>query len=400
MRLLIGWMIVLSTVATCRAQAINRANLAGTNEFSVTPLRATPKIAWQINPGYRDGGPMVLAGGVLITGNINGDGGTFGYDAATGKRLWSVPGHLVGGLTVDGGSAYAVNNEGGGKPRRLSKIDVKTGRALWTFADPEIGGDEATPLAADGRVYVAGRHLLLALDAASGKLVWQHKDCDIADGGLALAGGVLYVAAQLAGDKNNFAALEAASGKPVWTMRPSAHFAGDHAAAPVVVGNLVVTRVGYEIFGIDAQSGRQRWKQGSTRQLDGHLTSPQLAEPAVTGGVIYCSWEGGILGFDAETGRQVFEFPSSFPDNNATGRMAVAGNVLYFSANNENPRSEGSGRGYLYALDLTTKEILWKYHASTPDKYNPLGRWPTRYFVLADRAVYFENQSKLAKLTE
>lgn len=168
----IACLVLLASTAAL-AQSNDRGSVSGTGHHPVTPLTAEPRVVWDTKTGYRDSVGMVASGQVLVTGNPNGTGGTYAYDLATGKRLWRVPGHIRGTPAVDDTSAYAVNALPKGFRFRLSKLDLKTGKAQWSYDDENLGG--GTPLLVGNVVVLVSenKRIITALDRATGARLWR-----------------------------------------------------------------------------------------------------------------------------------------------------------------------------------------------------------------------------------
>ncbi|MFB6309293.1 MAG: PQQ-binding-like beta-propeller repeat protein, partial [Haloarculaceae archaeon] len=98
-------------------------------------------------------------------------------DLVSGDERWSTrldDGRYVSSPAVDGDGVYVADAETDtGAVRALSR---EGGESVWrkTFTAVQKSGD-VDPVAADGRVYVPGRRLL-ALDAATGEVVWSNDD--------------------------------------------------------------------------------------------------------------------------------------------------------------------------------------------------------------------------------
>jgi len=384
---LLPLLLAILSSAAVSAQTNVRGSVAGTNEYAAPPLRAEPRIAWEVKPRYRDSSSLAPSGNVLVTGNTSGRGGTFAYDASTGKLLWSVPRHMRGEPAVDASAAYAVNDIDNNR-FRLSKLDLKTGKPLWSVEAEDLGNHNAAPLVAAGGVFLASRNGALAgYDASTGKLRWQHEKTRSCSPSLAFADGTLFFSGGIAGDPNTLTAIDSATGKVIWsaTPRPTAC-----PEASAVAGGLVVTRYANEVFAYDAKTGAPRWKQTANRVIPGGQRLNGLTELVVSGGVVYTSATNVILGWQLDSGKPVFEFPMELPDVSKNIRMAAVSGILYFLANAEAPRKDAHGCGYLYALDLASKQILWKHRTGRPDQYDPHGA----------NAIYYENQSLLVKLTQ
>lgn len=381
------------------AQTNVRGAVDGTNDYRVKALRDEPVVAWDITTKYRDSSALAISGTVLVTGNTSGKGGTFAYDTRTGKVLWKVPGHMRGEPAVDATAAYAVNAVS--KGLRLSKLDLRTGKVLWSVEGAELGSHDAAPLVSDGRVFLVGNGTgtVTAYDAGSGKQLWQLAGAKTCSPSLATAGGLVFFNGGVKGDSNTLTALDAATGGVVWSAQPATGARPECTTAAAISGGLVITRLDAQLFAFDAKTGAPRWKQAVRMTAESRQRTPQLSEPTITGGVVYTSTTTGVSGYKLDSGALVFELAHEMSAGSADIRMAAAGGVLYLQGNVELPRDRGRGSGYVYAIDLQTKAILWRFHASKPDNYsNRDGTWATRYLLPVDDGLYVENESRLVKL--
>lgn len=387
-----------SFVALLSAQTNWRATPEGTNEFATAPLRTEPKPVWDVTPRYRDSAALAVSNGVLVTGNTNGRGGTFGYDAATGKQLWAIPGHIRGAAAVDEAAAYAVN-AGQNYRFRLQKLALKTGRILWAAEEEDLGNHDSGPLVVDGRVFLVSRNrTLTAYDAALGKELWKRPRLKICNAVLAHSTGTLFFSGGIENDRDNLTAVEAASGKTLWSFAPKQGAYMSCTGAPIAAGGLVVVPAGHEIYAFDAKTGAARWQQSVSRQRDGRPVRPVIGELALSNGVLYASSRFGIHGWQLDNGRPVFEFEVPKSSDSNVSRVSIAGGVLYFMGNMELPPEKNKDNGWIYALDIASKHILWKFHACRTDKYDPDGTWGTVFVLPADGALFFENNQRLVRL--
>ena len=144
-------LLVCTFCTLSHAQMTVRGAAGGTGEYDVRPLRTVPTVAWEARPGFRDFGAMVVSGSVIVTGNISGTGGVFGFDTASGKRLWGIPEQMKGEPAADAKSAYVITG-GPGVVSRLSSLNLKTGRTQWFAEDVGLGSFLAAPVAGDGKV--------------------------------------------------------------------------------------------------------------------------------------------------------------------------------------------------------------------------------------------------------
>ena len=143
---------------------------------------------------------------------------------------------------------------------------------------------EATPIVVDGVMYVSGWDAFVwALDAKDGRLLWEYQHaipfdaplcCGNVNRGVAVAKGkVIYTTPDA-----HIIALDAVSGKPVWDVVFADIRAGESAtAAPLIVKDLVLAGSSGGEYGarghvdaFDIDSGRRVWR---------HYTIPRPGEP-------------------------------------------------------------------------------------------------------------------------
>ncbi len=129
--------------------------------------------------------PIVVDGVMYLTTSYNH---VYAIDAATGKELWHYK-HKMGPVTT---YCCGPNNRGvaiagdrvfmGTLDSKLVALDAKTGKLIWDteIADPELGYSETmAPVAVNGRILIGTnggeygiRGFVKSFDAATGKLQW------------------------------------------------------------------------------------------------------------------------------------------------------------------------------------------------------------------------------------
>lgn len=403
MKTLFVWLLCCTAAV---AQVNQRGNPAGTGEFHVRPLRTEPKIAWEARPGFRDFGSIAASGNTVVTGNINSTGGAFGFDVATGKKLWGIPGMLYGEPAVDERAAYVINYTPGGK--KLRSVDLRTGRVLWSVEEEYLGADDAPPLVSGGRLYVTNQcGTLRVYDSATGKPVWQFvfsptkSQCPTP---MALADGTLFFGGseELMERSNGpmLWAVNAATGKEVWRFKTApGRDRGNCVSAPAAADGTVVVTSDHTLYALDARTGAIRWKAEGAVMVNGQTKTERLSEPIIVAGTIYCYMDDGLAGWDLATGRRTFEFRAHFDVGNVKRRMAAANGVLYFLADPPGAQGPNDPHMPLLALDLQTRQLLWTHRVNRATlRYAGDQRWTTTYFLPVDGGLYYENQSILVKL--
>jgi outer membrane protein assembly factor BamB len=290
--------------------------------------RATGQLRWRRGTGV--GSPVTEGDNVVLAGELAflPDVDLYAFDRRTGELRWifSPTGAQTGrwGVATDGRWVYT------GSPEGLIYAVVPTPTVpasgsvtAWTARQPLPAAldPNADPVAAafnpvvDGGVlYVGGKRFgnpstggLAAFDAATGRLLWhaefapehpgQSSGCF---GGVGLAPGVVIAAAE----DGRVYALDRATGAVQWVAPrvhplPSESSAGsydDTRPVRVVGGVAVVGSTTGVVVGLDAATGRERWRtsSGGGSVIDRLTTDGELAFVGALG--------GNLLAIDARTG--------------------------------------------------------------------------------------------------
>ena len=239
---------------------------------------------------------------------------------------------------------------------------------------------EATPVVVDGVMYtsgVAGR--AYAYDAAAGKPLWAFDPkinmqinrsvcCDMANRGVAVAGGRVYVAAL----DGVLYALDAKSGAVVWQVDTiEDHTRGTNSTgAPEVAGGVVVlgnAGADYDARGYvsayDLATGKLAWRFHVVPRDPklGPQDGPELNAALKTWDA-HSRWDIGAGGspwdaitYDAQTGLVLVGTGNGEPYS-LTMRSPKGGHNLYVSS--------------LVALDARTGRMAWHYQESPSDQWD------------------------------
>lgn len=274
--------------------------------------------------------------------------------AASVKEVWSAS---IGAGSQDDGALMAVPVIADGKiftldsQAQLSAFSIKDGTRLWQKNIPENVGDEiraGAGLAYDGgKVYAAlSDGYVLALDAASGKVLWTRNLATPLRAAPTLAGETLYIVTAA----NVLHQINLSDGVLGWShagIQESTSFLG--MASPTLLNDVVVVPYSSgEVFGLRALNGRMAWEENlaSTKRTG---TLPAMADiqgqPVVDGDKIYvASHSGRFVALDGRAGARVFE-----ADLGSVQTPYVAGNAI-FVVTTENQ---------LAALSRKNGHILW-----------------------------------------
>jgi alcohol dehydrogenase (cytochrome c) len=256
---------------------------------------------------------------------------------------------------------------------QINTENVKRLLPAWVFqagASGLIAGAstysfEATPIVVDGVMFLSGWDgWVWALDAKTGSEIWRYKHaipfdvslcCGNVNRGVAVAQGkVFFVTANA-----HILALDATTGKRVWDKTYGDVRAGESATvAPVVIKNMVIVGSSGGEFGVrghldafDIESGEHQWRCYTIPKPGepGSETWPSDGEAWQRGGA-NC-WLTGT--FDAET------------------------NLLYVGTGNPAPDFDGGVRegdnlytDSIIAVDVDAGQIRWHYQCTPHDVWD------------------------------
>lgn len=226
----------------------------------------------------------------------------------------------------------------------------------------------AAPVVADGRVYTLDAEMGLHATALSGAPVWGadltpagDRPSDVSGGGIAAAAGRVYVATGY----GELIAVEGATGRVIWRQQLGAAVAG----APAVEGNTVYV-VGRDsaAWAVDTADGKVRW------QISGAVGKPGMvgsSAPAITDRLVILPMPSGELRAVLKTaGVEVWQAAVAGTRlgrayalvSDVTGDPVVVGDTIY--AGNAAGRTEAvSGSG----------ETLWSANEGALGPVLPVG---------------------------
>ena len=286
--------------------AISAANVASLREAWSFHLTGTAAA------GVRGAGALA-ANPVVVNGTVylqDLDANVYAIALATGKLRWehqvNVPeatGPGPDGVAVSNGVVY------GDTPTSVFALNASTGAVIWSDNSLLTSGQgtfEIQPTVADGRVYLAsaygsgpGGGVLMALDAASGKLAWRFNT---------LVGN----------DAPGVAALGLGSGGAWQTP-----LVGSDGSVTFGIGNPyqsigeAITRPARQLYtdselNLDAATGKLRWYyQAIPNDFMDHdmQASPIAADVGATPAIIGSGKMGIVYAMNASTGSLLWKTP-------------------------------------------------------------------------------------------
>jgi alcohol dehydrogenase (cytochrome c) len=254
---------------------------------------------------------------------------------------------------------------GGNRYSTVDQINTKNVAKLapkWTFTIPDAARLEVTPIVIEGVMYVTAANEAYALDAGSGRRIWQYRRPrtkglagDAAAGinrGVAVSGDRLFMVT----DHAHIIALNRFTGGMLWDTEMADYRQNYGAtAAPLVVDGLVLSGVSGGDEGIrgfvaayDAATGKEAWR---------FWTVPARGEPGSE------TWKGK----DIEHGCAATWL---------TGTFDAALDTVYWPTGNPCPDYDGAERvgdnlysDSIVALEPKTGKLKWHF------QYTPHDLW-------------------------
>ncbi len=211
-------------------------------------------------------------------------------------------------VAASGGKLYAISNKGMDN-EMVHALDAATGRTLWStkigvvgapMQQPAYPGSRSTPTVSGGMVYALGSDGdLVCLEAAGGKVVWQHhvrKEFGGAHGVWAYSESPLVDGDRVIctpGGETTLLAVDKRTGAVAWrSQAPGGDQAGYSSVVAATVAGVrqYVQFVQKGVIGVEAAGGKFLWRYDRTA-----MNSPaNIPTPVVDGDLVYtASGRGG-----------------------------------------------------------------------------------------------------------
>lgn len=306
---------------------------------------AAPKKLWSVELGPGHSSPVVAGDRVVQHFRIGEEEVVAAFDLATGKELWRdryaaafVPqpearDHGAGPFatpTIADGRVYTF-----GIQETVSAYELATGKRLWRKdwagefpTTHPVYGTSASPLVTDGKVIVyvggPGKGALVALDAATGAVIWR-LDGEGPSYGPAVAatiGGVRQVVTQA---QASLLGVELATGAKLWQRKFQVPW-DNTILTPIVRGDRVILSA----YDTDLQAfSVAKTAAGWTTDVAWSARFPMyMSSPVLVGDRLYgfsISKKGQLVALDAGTGKLLWASPGGLGEQAA---LIVAGGVL------------------------------------------------------------------------
>lgn len=260
----------------------------------------------------------------------------------------------------------------GSSDNGLYALSARDGRAVWRFET--LGPVQSEPLydPVDNVVYFGSNDgALYKVRARDGKLLWRFAtNAEVARKPV-LAGEILYAV----NANDTILALEAATGKLLWSQHRTPAMGMEisgHAGLAVLDGRVHAAFSDGTVTAYDAATGKERWLpvdlSAEAEQALGELpqyldtdTTPIPVNLAGRPSIAVGSYEGGVFLLDAETGDQIWT---------NSGVLGVTNVALWQQPAHEDSAGQlhparahlivSTGTTGLWALDPATGDELWQ----------------------------------------
>ncbi len=212
----------------------------------------------------------IAAGGMVFT--MDSDAVVTGFDAASGSRRWSTSTedednrstNVGGGIAFDGGTVYAATGRAD-----LVAIDAASGAIRWRARLP--AGARAAPTVGDGRVLIPlFDSQVIGASASDGARLWTFQGSQAEPVVLGMPSPALAAGLLVAGfGSGELVALNPASGAVVWSESLAARrgrtsladLSSVRGRAVVKDGRVYATSLGQQLAALDLRSGRRLWER-------------------------------------------------------------------------------------------------------------------------------------------
>ena len=253
-------------------------------------------------------------------------------------------------------------------------LDAATGKTIWEFGytpltydrlDPSYGrGPHATPLLHDSKVYAVGTTgRMLCLDQQRGTLLWSHELWRDFNGSFIINGyassPIAYrdtVIVQVGGAGKSLVAFNAVDGKVRW----QAHTFRNSQSSPILIRvdgvEQLVAYMHNEIVGVDPASGALLWRHPVAATMNFHfnIATPVWGE----GNLLFASSAygvgGRVLNLTSGGGRAVAKELWQSERTRIHHENAIRiGDVIYASTGHLGP-------AFLTAFNVHDGRVLWQ----------------------------------------
>jgi alcohol dehydrogenase (cytochrome c) len=249
---------------------------------------------------------------------------------------------------------------------QINKSNVKNLQLVWSRA-MEPGINQMTPLVYNGVMYLGNPgDVIQAIDAASGDLIWQYRQEQPPAASFPANYGQRKRSIALYGDNvyfvswdNTVVALEARTGKLVWQTNRGGNLLVQNSSGPIVANGVVVAGstcqvagFGCYVTGHDAKTGKELWRNELIPRPG------QPGDETWAGSPFESRWMTGVWGqltYDPELDLVYYGSSGVGPASEAERKM---------------PGATMAGTNTRFAVRPKTGEVVWKHQVLPRDNWD------------------------------
>ncbi|WP_372367516.1 PQQ-binding-like beta-propeller repeat protein [Candidatus Uabimicrobium sp. HlEnr_7] len=256
---------------------------------------------------------------------------------------------------------------------KIHALNADTGKVLWTR---KLGWGNSSPAVIyRDMIFVSNEsEYHFALNLKTGHILWKFKsggNAYASERGPIIADDVAYLVA--AGDDKVYA-LDAFSGKKIWQAQVS----GTPQNSPVIYkDNVLLCTSAGDFVSLDRKTGNQVWsnKLGKGRDLNYHVISNLSGQSLVLQDKVFTTYRRKLFCVDGSSGKIVW----SFTKNNGIHFIAESQGIICLIVEKINGQE-------LIALESQTGKILWQKQR--------IGKTYPHRIILHNKVIYFNDSLK------
>jgi outer membrane protein assembly factor BamB len=252
----------------------------------------TGKLVWN----YAAGTTLLYQSNTIVSGNTvyvcGSDSALYALNALSGALMWKYK-DAWGSPTVSNGMVYCIS-EG------IAAVDANTGVQKWKFnpsSDTSVSYP-SNPSVVNGILYVGSSDFnLYALDANTGKLLWNFPTGNVVETSPTVVNGIVYLSASA----GTVYALDAITGQQLWSF-----YVGNSVSSSPTIANgfLYFGSNNQYLYALDASTGSVKWTNS-----DGNWINES---PLFFQNVIYVGAQDEFQAVDASTGKFIWRFSDGY----------------------------------------------------------------------------------------
>jgi alcohol dehydrogenase (cytochrome c) len=249
---------------------------------------------------------------------------------------------------------------------QINKTNVKNLQLVWSRA-MEPGINQMTPLVYNGVMYLGNPgDVIQAIDAASGDLIWQYRQEQPPAASFPANYGQRKRSIALYGDNvyfvswdNTVVALEARTGKLVWQTNRGGNLLVQNSSGPIVANGVVVAGSSCQVAGFgcyvtghDAKTGKELWRNELIPRPG------QPGDETWAGSPFESRWMTGVWGqltYDPDLDLVYYGSSGVGPASEAERKM---------------PGATMAGTNTRFAVRPKTGEVVWKHQVLPRDNWD------------------------------